>query len=178
MTFRCVARNEMTSADPCLSYDSEVYAGCRDRPLYTEAEPASVAPTTASRSSFDAPLQKQGGTFVILILINNSITLPAVLDSGATDVAIPADVLLTLMRTGTITSADFFAEKDLYVDRRIVPSVSAFSIRSLKVGGTVLQNVTVSVSPVKGDLLLGQSFLSRFKSWSIDNKRQVLVLEQ
>jgi hypothetical protein len=26
-------------------------------------------------------------------------------------------------------------------------------------------------------VLLGQSFLSRFKSWSIDNQRQVLVLE-
>jgi len=32
------------------------------------------------------------------------------------------------------------------------------------------------ITPLKGSLLLGQSFLSRFKSWSIDNERQVLIL--
>jgi hypothetical protein len=35
----------------------------------------------------------------------------------------------------------------------------------------VIENVKGSVANVKGDLLLGQSFLSRFKSWSIDNAR-------
>jgi predicted aspartyl protease len=44
------------------------------------------------------------------------------------------------------------------------------------VGGKVLENVTGSVAPVRGGLLLGQSFLSRFKSWSIDNRRQILIL--
>jgi predicted aspartyl protease len=42
----------------------------------------------------------------------------------------------------------------------------------------VIENVRGSVANVKGDLLLGQSFLSRFKSWSIDNARQALVLAQ
>ncbi len=51
-----------------------------------------------------------------------------------------------------------------------------FRIRSLKVGDTVLENVKGSVSDTKGTLLLGQSFLKNFKSWSIDNSRNVLVL--
>jgi hypothetical protein len=46
----------------------------------------------------------------------------------------------------------------------------------LTVGDKTLQNVTASLAPVNGPLLLGQSFLSRFKSWSIDNQRQVLYL--
>jgi hypothetical protein len=46
-----------------------------------------------------------------------------------------------------------------------------------RVGARVLENVVGSVAPVQGGLLLGQSFLSRFKSWSIDNQRQVLILE-
>jgi hypothetical protein len=49
------------------------------------------------------------------------------LDSGAPDVSIPADVALTMVRTGT--------------------------------------------------LQLGQSFLTRFSSWPIDNSRQELVLK-
>jgi hypothetical protein len=45
------------------------------------------------------------------------------------------------------------------------------------VGNKVLQNVTGSIAPVSGELLLGQSFLRRFRSWSIDSGRGVLVLE-
>ena len=36
------------------------------------------------------------------------------------------------------------------------------------VGDVVVENVTGSVAPAQGSLLLGQSFLGRFKSWSID----------
>jgi predicted aspartyl protease len=39
-----------------------------------------------------------------------------------------------------------------------------------------IENVQGSIAPVAGELLLGQSFLARFKSWSIDNARQALVL--
>ena len=52
-----------------------------------------------------------------------------------------------------------------------------FRIRSLNVGGHTLSNVLGSVAPASASLLLGQSFLSRFKSWSIDNGRHVLVLK-
>jgi hypothetical protein len=50
-------------------------------------------------------------------------------------------------------------------------------MRSLTVGSAAIEGATGSVAPVAGVLLLGQSFLSRFKSWSIDNARQALVLE-
>jgi hypothetical protein len=39
-----------------------------------------------------------------------------------------------------------------------------------------LNDVIGSIAPVEGGLLLGQSFLRRFKSWSIDNQRQTLIL--
>jgi hypothetical protein len=45
------------------------------------------------------------------------------------------------------------------------------------VGTVVLENVSTSISPSDGGpLLLGQSFLERFRIWSIDNLRQALVL--
>jgi hypothetical protein len=40
-----------------------------------------------------------------------------------------------------------------------------------------IENVDASVGPSQGSLLLGQSFLKRFKSWSIDNTAQALLLE-
>jgi len=47
----------------------------------------------------------------------------------------------------------------------------------LKVGDIVLENVVGSVGSSNSSLLLGQSFLGRFKSWSIDNAKHELVLQ-
>jgi clan AA aspartic protease (TIGR02281 family) len=144
-------------------------------PLSSSLSPPTSSVPTVQRSL--VPLQIEGGTFTVPVSINNSLTLNFVLDSGATDVSIPADVVLTLMRTGTLNAADFLGTKTYRLaDGRTVPS-QTFRIKSLKVGEKVLENVTGSVASVEGSLLLGQSFLRRFKSWSIDNQRQVLVLE-
>jgi hypothetical protein len=56
-----------------------------------------------------------------------------------------------------------------------VPSPT-FWIRSLTIDKIVIENVKASIAPVAGELLLGQSFLTRFKSWSIDNSTHSLVL--
>ena len=54
-----------------------------------------------SVSATSVPMQPEGGIYVVPVLINDAITLDFVVDSGAADVSIPADVVLTLMRTKT-----------------------------------------------------------------------------
>jgi hypothetical protein len=131
----------------------------------------------ASGASILVPLQREGGTYVVPVLINNAITLNFVVDSGASDVSIPADVVMTLFRTGTLNDTDFIGRQTYKLaDGSTVPSAT-FRIRSLIVGSKLVENVTGSVAPVEGALLLGQSFLTRFSSWSVDNTRKALVLE-
>jgi clan AA aspartic protease (TIGR02281 family) len=130
------------------------------------------SPTTVSLQQY------RGGTFLVPVTINDRLTLMFMVDSGATDVSIPADVVLTLMRTGTLKDEDFLGETTYTLaDGSVVPS-QAFRIRSLKVGETLVENVIGGVTPTEGQPLLGQSFLGRFKSWSIDNGERVLVLEE
>jgi hypothetical protein len=82
------------------------------------------------------------------------------------------------MRTGTLQETDFIGKQSYKLaDGSAVPSPT-FRIRSLTANKVEIGNVKARVAPVAGDLLLGQSFLSRFKSWSIDNARQALVLTQ
>jgi gag-polyprotein putative aspartyl protease/PAN domain len=140
------------------------------------AQPPSVE-RPSSGALISIPMQMDGGTYVVPVLINDAITLDFIVDSGAADVSIPADVVMTLMRTGTLRDSDFLG-KQTYVlaDGSKVPS-ETFRIRSLRIGNQVLENVNGSVAPVQGSLLLGQSFLGRFKSWSVDNTRHLLVLE-
>jgi predicted aspartyl protease len=117
-----------------------------------------------------------GGVFVVPARFNNVITLNAIVDSGAADVSVPADIVLTLMRANTITEADFLGQQTYRLaDGSTVPS-HQFRIRSLRVGNKTIQNVVATVASVNAEILLGQSFLSRFKSWSIDNEKHALVL--
>jgi len=51
---------------------------------------------------FEVVLRKKDGVFLVPVLINNRISLDFILDTGASDVSVPADVVLTLMRTGTL----------------------------------------------------------------------------
>jgi predicted aspartyl protease len=136
-------------------------------------ETPAVTPTNASSA---IPLQEQGGTFVLPVLINNAITLSFVVDSGAADVSIPRDVYSTLIRSGTISEADVIGQQTYRLADGSMSPETTFRIRVLKVGDRELENVRGSVAPESGTLLLGQSFLSRFNSWSIDNERHVLLL--
>jgi hypothetical protein len=121
-------------------------------------------------------MELYGGVYVVPVRFNDTITLNAVVDSGASDVSIPADIVSTLMRTKTVTSEDFLG-KQIYVlaDGSKVPS-QQFRIRSLKVGNKTIENVVASIASVNGDILLGQSFLSKFRSWSVDNGQHTLIL--
>lgn len=136
-----------------------------------------IAPSPRSPTTSVPMKQQPSGTFAVPVLINGAITLNFMVDSGASDVSIPADVALTLMRTGTLTQKDFTGKKTYRLaDGSTMPS-ETFVIRSLKVGDRVVENVMGSVAPVTGSLLLGQSFLGKFRSWSIDNTKHALVLE-
>jgi clan AA aspartic protease (TIGR02281 family) len=126
--------------------------------------------------AIEISLQKQGGVYVLPVRINSVITLNFILDTGASEVTIPADVARTLIRSGTISEKDFLpGQKYRLADGSILKG-SRFKIRELEVGGFKISNVPAVIAPVTGPLLLGQSFLSRAGNWAIDNEKQLLVI--
>lgn len=139
--------------------------------------PATAKPASATASVMtEVGLHDENGTLTVPVTINKSIKLNFVLDSGASDVQIPADVVMTMIRSGTLDRSDFIGQRVYQLaDGSTLPSY-VFRIRSLDVGGMTVKNVTGAVSSVNGSLLLGQSFLSRVTSWSIDNGHRVLTL--
>jgi clan AA aspartic protease (TIGR02281 family) len=139
-------------------------------------EPPVAAPPINGIGESAVPMVRDGGTFKVPVTINGQLRLEFIVDSGASDVSIPVDVVMTLLRTGTITDADFL-DKQTYqlADGSTIPS-QRFVIHTLKIGDNTLENVVGSIAPAAGSLLLGQSFLGRFKAWSIDNQRRALIL--
>ena len=138
-----------------------------------------VARTPPARegSPTQVALEHYGGAFRVPVLINDVMLQHFVVDSGASHVTIPEDVAMSLLRTGTIDKSDIGSEGTCILADGSEARCDKIRIRKLKVGDHVVQNVNGRIVDVQGDLLLGQSFLRRFKSWSIDNDRQVLILE-
>ena len=85
-------------------------------------------------------------------------------------------MLSRLILNGTVTEDDVvgvsiaeLADRSLYQTVRI-------RLRELRVGDNVARDVIASVAPGLNHPLLGQSFLKRFASVTLDNQRRVLIL--
>ena len=104
--------------------------------------------------------------------------MPFVLDTGANSVVLPKELVLTLIRAGTLQQSDLIAPISTRMADNSEFQTVAFRIRELRVGEHVIRNVTGVVVPTGSDALLGVSFLSQFGSVTIDNHRNVLVLSR
>lgn len=122
-------------------------------------------------------LQPDHGTLAVPVLVNGAFNLHFVVDSGASTVTIPADIARALVKQGLLRPADRLGFREFQLADGSHHRAEMIVLRSLRVGDRELKDVTASISPEGSPLLLGQSFLKRFKSWSVDNRKRVLVLQ-
>ncbi|MBV8739158.1 MAG: retroviral-like aspartic protease family protein [Alphaproteobacteria bacterium] len=125
----------------------------------------------------EIPLTNSSGIYMVPVLLNGLLPLPFVLDSGAADVSLPADVARTLFRTGTIEDDDYIGETSYQLGDGSVMKSARFFLHEIKVGNHSFNHIEANILPTQGTPLLGQSFLSKVGAWSIDNERHVLVLD-
>ena len=122
-------------------------------------------------------LQRDAGTYLLPVRVNDAITRDFLLDTGASEVTLPADVFLTLVRAHTINEDDFVGIGEYVLADGTKQTSRRFRLRQLQVGSHVIPGVIADVTPIQSNYpLLGQSFLSRISAWSIDNKQALLVL--
>ncbi len=122
-------------------------------------------------------LEPYNGIYVVPGVINGVLSVKFAVDTGASDVAIPADIVASLVQGGFIEQSDFLGEQTYRIADGSTRSTRTFRIRSLQVGNVVIEDVRGSVLPEKAAPLLGQTFLRRLKSWSMDTTAHVLTIE-
>jgi hypothetical protein len=128
-------------------------------------------------SGIEVPLVKTaGGVYAVPVQINGAITLDFIVDSGAAEVDIPADVVMTLIRANTIAPSDFLPGRTYVLADGTHVQSQRFTIRMVRIGDHVIQNVAATIGDVKGSPLLGQSVLERLGRWSFDPRRGVMVI--
>src|SRR5438132_3216260 len=121
-------------------------------------------------------LVKTGGVYTLPVTVNELLTLHFILDSGAADVQIPADIVGTLYRTGTIQETDFLPGATYVLADGSTVRSARFLLRSLTIGRQRIIDVPASIGSLTSPPLLGQSLLKRLGTWSVDNEREVLIM--
>ena len=121
-------------------------------------------------------VEPHAGAFVVPVVLNGVITAKFIVDSGAADVSITEDMVSALMKSGTMTGADLLGSKAYMLADGTMLQGKTYRMASIRIGGMVMENVTVRIAAANSSLLVGQSFLRRLKSWSMDNARQVMII--
>lgn len=120
-------------------------------------------------------MTKDGGVYHLPVRINDVIELKFIVDTGASDVSIPADVAMTLIRAEAITDSDFRGKGAYQMADGSISQNEKINLRSLKIGSQIIYNIEASVASAKGMLLLGQSALSKIEPWRIDTRQGLFI---
>src|SRR5207302_9617491 len=108
---RFVWTKQSTVTAPLLRRSATSVSAMRQSLAGQQTNNTNVMAPAAGASSHVVNMQSSGDTYVVPVTVNGAITLGFVVDSGASDVSVPADVVLTLMRAGTITNNEFLGKK-------------------------------------------------------------------
>ncbi len=104
------------------------------------------------------PMKKVNGVYEIPITINNVLKLNFIFDAGASEVSISPDVVLTLIKTGTVTDKDFIGYQTYRFADGTTAKSKVFIIKEIKLGNKTISNIKASISnSINAPLLLGQS---------------------
>jgi clan AA aspartic protease (TIGR02281 family) len=139
--------------------------------------PSPALPATVTKPRVEIPLRKSQGGFNVDAILNGTTRASFIIDSGATNVTIPRNVIAAMIDAGTITKADYAGQQTYTFANGSEQRLHVVRLKSLTVGGRTIENILCAVGDDPRVFLLGQSFLSKLKSWSIDNARGVLILE-
>ena len=164
----------LESASEIVDRCDVLYGGSATRS--TAATPVQTRFSPPARGLDEVKIEKRGSSYYVPVRINDTITMPFLLDTGADDLVIPADVARTLIRAGALKSGDLIGKRSYQIANGSEEVSPLVRIGEVRVGERVVRNVTAGITPANDEPLLGQSFLSKFGTLTVDYKRLVLTL--
>lgn len=124
-------------------------------------------------------MTKKSGTYEVPVIVNGSLKLNFILDSGASDISLSPDVVLTLIRTGTITKDDFIGSNTYRFADGTTAQSDIVNLREIKIGSRTIPNVRASISnSIDAPLLLGQSLLNRLGTVTMDYTNGNMIIQK
>jgi hypothetical protein len=115
------------------------------------------------------------GMHKIKITIGNE-TRVWMIDSGSSDLLVSDEFVKMLKQQKIISELNFIGEGHASLANNTRISCKRYKIDKVKIGRFVIDNVILSSSNGVREFLVGKSLLNKFRSWTIDNKNNLLIL--
>lgn len=115
------------------------------------------------------------GMHKIKISIGND-TRIWMIDSGASDLIVSDEFIRMLKQKRIITELNFMGEGFASLANNSRIPCKRYKINNVKIGQFAIDNVILSSSPGVKEFLVGKSLLNKFRSWTLDNKSNLLIL--
>jgi clan AA aspartic protease (TIGR02281 family) len=138
--------------------------------IYETPQPASAPGPGGAGGALSIPFERRGNAMLVQVRLNDRVTAPFLVDTGATDVAIPASVAQAAgIVIGPETPHASYQTANGVVRKPVVV------VESIAVGAARVERVRASVSHGMDVGLLGGSFFSHF-TFQVDPAAQILTL--
>jgi clan AA aspartic protease (TIGR02281 family) len=143
----------------------------RSAPPASAAAPSALPHVRGSAGrALQIPFEKQGNALIVYVRINDAVTAPFIVDTGASDVLVPAHLAGAAgIEIGRDTPHRTYQTANGLVDTPVV------TLDSVQVGEARVENVPGSVSGAMSIGLLGGTFFNNF-TFQIDPAANVITL--
>jgi hypothetical protein len=109
------------------------------------------------------------GVYEVPIVINDVLKIDIIFDTGASEVYLTPDIILTLIRTKTINEDDILEGKKFIDANGNINLSLRFNLREIRIGNYIVKNIPCGVSQTtQGISLLGLSAISKLGKIQID----------
>jgi clan AA aspartic protease (TIGR02281 family) len=149
---------------------AERAAPSRFQSFESPAAPPSGLRATRRGAALQVPYEQHGNAMLVRVRLNDRVSAPFVVDTGATDVVVPAAVA---ERAGVTIGAD--TPRETYATANGLISQAVVVFEAVEVGEARVENVRGSVSDSLPVGLLGTSFFNHF-TLQIDPAARVITL--
>jgi aspartyl protease family protein len=133
--------------------------------------------TGTSNATNIVKMRQENGVNYVPMKIND-VELQFIFDTGASSICISVVEAIMLYRQGTLSDDDILGNEQFQDATGNISQGMIINLKSVKIGGKELNNIRATV--VGNDvapLLLGQSVLSKFGSYKIDNIKHEIVFK-
>lgn len=144
--------------------------------LGVPVDPANEVQLSVERMPGEVPLTRSRETLYVQGNVAGVENITFVLDSAASLVSIPARLIERLRHEGILQEHHFRGQVQFTGWDGGLTMRETFILPSLIIGDQKVENVMAVESRFRDTSLLGLSFLGTFKSWSINNERNTLML--
>ena len=127
----------------------------------------------------EVPISRHsGGTFDVACQVNG-LALSMIFDTGASDVSISKVEADFMFKNNYISREDVRGKRYYQTADGGISEGTLITLKEVKIGDAVIRNVEASVSKSqKAPLLLGESVLQKFGTFTVDNINSKLIIKQ